>query len=152
MDLDLTLNYSQEQLDQFEKNKHLHADTNPPNAPPTNFDFNAPVFSRAIVINPQQDQNSGAVHSNVCCPMEEAHNTSPSSFRTNMTLPCAKVHLKVGVLTISDRASLGVYPDVSGPEAEACVQDYVNRNDRLSLEITCTRLVCILMHVIAIAF
>ena len=35
--------------------------------------------------------------------------------------PQAPVELNVGVLTVSDRASAGTYPDASGPTAQACL-------------------------------
>ena len=41
--------------------------------------------------------------------------------------PQAPVELNVGVLTVSDRASAGTYPDVSGPTAQACLAAHSQR-------------------------
>ena len=35
------------------------------------------------------------------------------------------MHPKIGILTISDRASVGVYEDKSGPAIEAALRDYL---------------------------
>jgi molybdopterin biosynthesis enzyme MoaB len=64
------------------------------------------------------------LHSDVCCPsLSTADVPSVAAAARPITRPgCV---WQVGVLTVSDRASEGVYQDLSGPRIEACLRRFL---------------------------
>ena len=107
---------TEEQLRRFEETKALHAKHVPPTPPaqqPT---------AAAAPPPPPAAPPSGGLLSDVCCEP-----IAPMPQPTAALLPPPPAHevdVRLGVLTVSDRASAGVYADASGPEVRACMQEY----------------------------
>jgi len=102
-----------ERLAAYEANKHLFAkheddgvDAGGPSKP-------APITGRAVPLPPVKPGNGG--HSDVC--------SSNAAFSTPEP-DLVPVHLSVAVLTVSDRASAGVYQDESGPQIRESLEAY----------------------------
>eukprot|EP01059_Diplonema_ambulator_P008546 TRINITY_DN181_c1_g1_i1.p1 TRINITY_DN181_c1_g1~~TRINITY_DN181_c1_g1_i1.p1 ORF type:complete len:315 (+),score=82.07 TRINITY_DN181_c1_g1_i1:39-947(+) len=71
--------------------------------------------------------------SDVCCQeVPEVHMDVPST---------AKVSMSLSVLTVSDRASQGVYEDLSGPEIEKCVRTYAQQTGAFSIDVVAAAIV-----------
>jgi len=72
-----------------------------------------------------------------CCPVS----TAPVGVgQATVALPAAPpppppVSIKVGVLTVSDRVTRGVYSDESGPMAIGCLEEFALRFPQVSLQI-----------------
>ena len=67
--------------------------------------------------------------SDVCCVPEEALQASaclPTGTAPRPPPPAGPVEVRLGILTVSDRASKGLYDDASGPEIERCMQDFAS--------------------------
>ena len=116
---------SDEQLQRLEDTKAGHAKHSP--APPV------AVPAPAAAAPPPQPQppvgNSGM--SDVCCVPEDelmAVDASACALQPRslpmIAQPAATVTISLGILTVSDRASQGAYPDLSGPEIESCMQGF----------------------------
>ena len=119
---------SEEQLARMEETKALHAKHE--KAPPP---VNAAVPSVPAPLPPPPPSTAApsAGLSDVCCiPADELvpapHGAPPVSAHASAGLrqPAADVQIRLGVLTVSDRASAGVYSDASGPEIERCMADF----------------------------
>mmetsp|Transcript_3699 Transcript_3699/g.7930 ORF Transcript_3699/g.7930 Transcript_3699/m.7930 type:complete len:323 (-) Transcript_3699:449-1417(-) len=98
---------SEEQLRRMEETKHMHSKHSPvPSAPAQ-----------------QTSSLSGPLLSDVCCqPVAQlplAHAPAPV-----IPPPAVQVEVRVGILTVSDRAAAGVYGDASGPEVKRCLEIY----------------------------
>ena len=121
---------SDDQLQRLEDTKAGHAKHSP--APPVAVP--APVAALPPPpLPPPQPQppanNSGM--SNVCCVPEHelmAVDASACALQPRIlpviAQPAATVTIRLGILTVSDRASQGTYPDLSGPEIESCMQGF----------------------------
>ena len=122
---------SEEQLSRMEATKALHAKHEPPppvatpSAPP------APVQPATPAPNPAAPGGM----SDVCCvPPEELEALNPAGggppalaaamCARPLAPPSAPVSIRLGVLTVSDRAAAGVYADASGPEVERCMESF----------------------------
>ena len=115
---------SDEQLRRMEETKAMHAKheaappvTAPPAAPP------------APPATPQPTPVTSTGMSDVCCvPADELQATggppAQSICRRPVPPPTAPVEIRLGVLTVSDRASKGEYADLSGPEIESCMAGF----------------------------
>ena len=118
---------SDEQLRRMEETKAKHAQHSAPPVVPspalTDKPFEAPTNQRSY---PTPVANGGM--SNVCCILEEElQATGNASCAPRLPLiapPSETVLIRLGVLTISDRAARGVYEDLSGPEIENCMRDF----------------------------
>jgi len=129
---------TEEQLELFSSNKHLHADTSPSTEP-----FVLPkIESQMSVPTPlvKRDaiplQKEGHVgHSNVCCPTEDEISLASRPVAPPRVLPGPSVKLSVGILTVSDRASAGEYEDLSGPEVEKSLREHDQADTAWSLEV-----------------
>ena len=133
---------SDEQLKRMEETKAMHAKHEA--APPVTA---AHAASPPLAPVPQTAPVISTGMSDVCCvPAEELQamgGPPPSSMcRLPVPPPTAPVEIRLGVLTVSDRASKGEYPDLSGPEIESCMAAFAATPDggqwRLSV---CQRLV-----------
>ena len=60
--------------------------------------------------------------SDVCC--EPVAGLAPPPPRKSVPQPAETVDVRLGVLTVSDRASSGVYEDLSGPAVQRCMRDF----------------------------
>mmetsp|Transcript_13783 Transcript_13783/g.26743 ORF Transcript_13783/g.26743 Transcript_13783/m.26743 type:complete len:343 (-) Transcript_13783:71-1099(-) len=81
--------------------------------------------------------SSGPIMSDVCCQDPNAVGADAESMIKQMKCIPNPLHgssqspeeipiMRLGVLTVSDRASQGVYEDLSGPEVEKCVSLFAN--------------------------
>ena len=117
---------SDEQLRRMEETKALHAkhETPPPVAPAP-----APAPAPAAPPPPPSTAASGGM-SNVCCvPEDELVPVNGGEQQTcakppMVVPPSAPVAVRLGVLTVSDRASKGEYADLSGPEIESAMNGF----------------------------
>ena len=57
--------------------------------------------------------------SDVCCRDADALPAAEPTIQSR----ASPVVLRVGILTVSDRAAAGIYRDRSGPEVEACLRE-----------------------------
>lgn len=113
---------SDEQLKRLEETKALHA----------KHEAAPPVAAAVVAPHPQPPApapttaSSAGGMSDVCCvPPEELQATGgpppAQACRLPVPPPSAPVDIRLGVLTVSDRASKGEYADLSGPEIESCM-------------------------------
>jgi len=116
---------SEEQLRRMEETKALHAkhETPPPVAPAAPA---APAPPPAPA--PTQPATASGGMSDVCCvPPEElelASGAAVACARPALPPVTTPVEIRLGVLTVSDRAARGEYADLSGPEIEKCMTDF----------------------------
>lgn len=110
---------SQEQIERYEASKVIHARHDGTNALAGVTAKLEPGPSHQKVLG-----NVASVKLDPCCP----ENTSPVSVGDSpvgtLLIPPPPVCMNVGILTVSDRASSGVYNDLSGPTAKTCLQEF----------------------------
>lgn len=110
-----------EQLKRLDETKALHAKHSPPPPmPPLPPPTDAPVA-------PPMAPSGGGGMSDVCCvPAEELVPVdAPCVLRPPvLAQPAAAVGIRLGILTVSDRAAQGAYADLSGPEVESCMRGF----------------------------
>lgn len=121
-----------EQLELFEKNKHLHAKHDP--IPATAAAASNPQGTPAPSSRPpsQAPPPGAGGLSDVCCtPADELcapPTNHPSAAMASTRLapagPAGAVSIRLGVLTVSDRVMAGVYQDESGPEIRRTMTEY----------------------------
>lgn len=114
---------SEEQLRRMEETKAQHAKHAPvvvaPAAQPT-----VPAAPEAPAA--PQCAAPGGVLSDVCCvPAEDVVSRPPQPLATPPPPPPpAPVEIRLGILTVSDRAHAGTYDDLSGPEIDSCMRQH----------------------------
>jgi molybdopterin adenylyltransferase len=116
---------SEEQLRRLEETKAGHAKHSPP-PPVAAVQPSAPALV-APTAAPMPPTSSGGM-SDVCCvpasELEGAALTVVSPHRAPAPELARPVEIRLGVLTVSDRAHQGVYADLSGPEVTKCMRDF----------------------------
>ena len=122
---------SDEQLKRLEETKAGHAKHSPPPpvaaaAPPSTL----PPPPDGLRGMPAPPPPGGGL-SDVCCvPADELVPggspacTLPAPGPPPVVQPAAAVPIQLGILTVSDRASEGVYEDLSGPEIASCMEGF----------------------------
>jgi len=71
--------------------------------------------------------------SDVCCaPVDPAMIPDKPSLAHSLVQPAQCVAVRVGVLTVSDRASAGLYADLAGPEVCRCLEEFARGAGRNS--------------------
>jgi len=80
---------------------------------------------KPVAMAPAAPPSPARLLSDVCCtPADEL---APPVCEVRMLPPPVRsVRLRVGVLTVSDRAAAGVYSDESGPEVQRCLAEYAS--------------------------
>ena len=137
---------TEEQMALFESTSKLHAKHPKPIA---DGGAAAPLAPAAAMVQsmthrPVSGAATGAMHSDVCgqecqdsVPAHAAAGGGASAAGASVSAPLPPlapaapqlaVELNVGVLTVSDRASAGTYPDVSGPTVQACLAAHAQRH------------------------
>lgn len=138
-----------DQLERYNASKPMHAAHDPsldfsmppppplPSAPLADGTpaSSAPAPQLAPQLAPQPSPPAArppVVSSDVCCQEPGVGDASASAMATRVAAaipatssPLAPVAVRLGVLTVSDRAHAGVYEDKSGPEVRACVEAFV---------------------------
>jgi molybdopterin adenylyltransferase len=109
-----------EQLAAFERTKALHAPHPPlpsvPTPPPNATHRSSPAPPPPLAAGPLSD---------VCCtPLPPVMPSIQTVETADEPAPPFPVHLRVGILTVSDRAAAGQYADESGPEVRRHVEQH----------------------------
>lgn len=118
---------SEEQLRRLEETKEGHAkhETAPTVPAPSTTAAEAPAgadqLSGAASLPPTPPVAPRPLLSDVCCTPADLLVNQPVS---SVAQPTEIVHIRLGVLTVSDRASSGEYEDLSGPEVLRVAREY----------------------------
>ena len=126
---------SEEQLRRMEETKAGHAKhVAPPSASTPTAPSVATLPEPAPTAPPAHPPPSaptptGGGLSNVCCvPAEELEALAVQGLSSPLPVvaaqPASTVAIRLGILTVSDRASRGEYADQSGPEVERCMTEF----------------------------
>jgi molybdopterin adenylyltransferase len=133
-----------EQLALFKQNKHRHAKHEPTASATTKLPVGQQ--SAAACANPRHEPVSppkaassitkGPKMSSACCDPDDAETAADMVARLSSSLGLGArsdaqqqlpvPEIRIGVITVSDRASQGVYEDLSGPEVRKCLQLFAN--------------------------
>mmetsp|Transcript_9544 Transcript_9544/g.16730 ORF Transcript_9544/g.16730 Transcript_9544/m.16730 type:complete len:343 (+) Transcript_9544:187-1215(+) len=141
---------TKEQLDQFNANKEFHAKhapeienaakSKPKGDPSAGKQDDPPANGQSPESPPPSKATSAPTLSDVCC--EDPLGPSDSSAaemvervaRSLAPSNAEPVNLKLGILTVSDRAFQKVYSDLSGPEIQACVVEFAEKVNSFRIE------------------
>lgn len=122
---------TEDQMATFESSKAKHARTDP--GPSV-----APASGAALAVN--ATGGSGGGHSNVCGQTCDAEVPEAVVMHTEGG-DAGAVRARVAVLTASDRASSGVYEDLSGPAVASTVSAFAERSGALSATVVQQKIV-----------
>ncbi len=147
---------SDEQLQRLEETKALHAKhTTPPAVAATPL-AEAPAPAPAPAAPPPPMPTATGGMSNVCCVPEDelaaacARPAPPAPSPPPPPPLAAPVAIRLGILTVSDRASEGAYADVSGPEIASTMQAFAASPAGAGWQLAVTRTACVADEVDAI--
>mmetsp|Transcript_13385 Transcript_13385/g.23977 ORF Transcript_13385/g.23977 Transcript_13385/m.23977 type:complete len:317 (-) Transcript_13385:1592-2542(-) len=108
---------TKEQMEQFQRMKNLHAD---------HPDFVAPGKDKGAAT-----KSKPIIRSDVCCDVGKGDKCAADMVarisRNTVVQGVKRARIRLGVLTVSDRASKGVYDDESGPEIKQCFTAYASK-------------------------
>ena len=137
---------SDEQLLRLEETKARHAKHEKP--PPVAVAPQAAASSPALAAPPPPTMTASGGISNVCCVPEDE--LAAACARPALPAPAlpppppaAPVPIRLGILTVSDRASEGVYADLSGPEIANAMQAFAASPAGAGWRLTVVRTVCV---------
>jgi hypothetical protein len=111
---------TKEQINRYEASKEIHATHD------TSFALSEVAGSRKA----EEEKNDP------CCAESTDAVTVYSHGLESLDLMPPSLEMTVGVLTVSDRVSMGVYEDASGPMVKKCIDEFVVRFPHVKAVVT----------------
>lgn len=135
---------TEDQLQRYEESKKYHA-THAKNVLEDIVVVSSTITSTSTADSSTNCDNSSEAILDPCCPDSTesipVQKSTPvinnNSFSgTILTFPePSPMEVRLGVLTVSDRASSQIYNDESGPMIQQCFQEYSSKHDQIKLNV-----------------